>query len=1347
MSEVKGVLSRLEACYLSGDVRRCAQVCEQVLGLFQTQKQAAVDCGLIQAILAAVDKFSADERVVEQALRALLQLHEYVHLNSERVPVCLLLRVEGVKTCVAALLKQVTKQGAYPERLHQKKLRKFMFIGVVLLRNVAKVEVGTRMLLAAQAEEFLLQPFLWEHSSGGIEREVWYHTINTLSILALHRLELRTVLYKPQNLRLPERNYVQCLLRAAAKVSPTDLQFHVELCQLLCMISTSPEGALAILLCNTALTYISKVLYSATHPDQVVFEDPPTPSQPAAAQQTTEEKKQEAVGSALEGATATINATARSAVSVGTSLLNSLRRKDKESDGGEQMGKDRSGSDASSAHPAAAETKARQKDEDANRAGVWAAMLLHNLCLGAKGDAQTRKRIAELYQNCLNWESSTSTSLYYEILERIVAICQVAEFDNVVGDEKEARSDVEMLVEFMSRGRMSTHGTVESEEELRVEEEGLNGRTVLFNLMHLSENSSIRLEEVIASLLESIEDEIVSKPWLQKAYGTTHMKLPSPLPLSHEGSRLLTCVYVLSGHPNLRTQMLQSSGCVRLLTSFEDSTVASLWSVLRKGKELVNEFYSVHQETLRLLFDAQRETSTADSAIQAKVFNWLGYHHFPNTTNTSSTSEASKSKEDHSYITSHSNIVLSPLLSSKKLNQSAGNSEQALGQTETDMFNWEHKTRHIAEQVTLFQQQLYLAIDPTALCICANEIESLIYHRFSPNSEREESSIQAKMRLPTRRSGKRKGRNGASTLTHEAQTAVNAVKRFLDEYYKLVHFFKCKVLQGNTPQTRADTIGTIIDVAAHAASEQINNASLTMACLEALESAPIRRLELSWRNVVRDKWDTLHTLKSKCSYETTVVLPLESATYDEGGGGIKEPQSPQSGRRTVPTKFLQSASIPYLQGILKSLYYISFSWVSPSFSFAESDDEGEVGTLTKAESFGGESLVSVDSKHVRPTDPDNLNFDPLGLFEKASGSNEVHENLLPGKLSTEDFDLMRMQYKTLMLWLGTVRGDGDWFPKVAMFHPDPSFQMSLKKLAYPTYELVVSLRELSHYQEPPWSLEQMLFESMYAVESLLERLFESETEDEGAVLKQFRSKSKTEAKDTTDDKRQSGAGLLKELVVNVSAAQVGKLINGIVKQIALKRRGLLLEESGVRSTEHWEKIMAHSRLCVERIILSPLLSRLMLCTLQESTSQECALQEKISLLQKLPDEKLNNLLGIPPTRYGTDKRLWHGAVVALRNFDSVDLPSLKLDVLLTVKDEIFREANDLGVVDMNADDFLPVMTSIITRANLRHPWASSLFLRSLLGEDFVNGEGAYYLTTLEIALNHILSMEIPTDQC
>lgn len=115
-----------------------------------------------------------------------------------------------------------------------------------------------------------------------------------------------------------------------------------------------------------------------------------------------------------------------------------------------------------------------------------------------------------------------------------------------------------------------------------------------------------------------------------------------------------------------------------------------------------------------------------------------------------------------------------------------------------------------------------------------------------------------------------------------------------------------------------------------------------------------------------------------------------------------------------------------------------------------------------------------------------------------------------------------------------------------------------------------------------------------------------------------------------------------------------------------------------------------------------------------------------------------------PSEFIENALAWHGAILSLRDFDLVDLPSSKLAVLLNTKDEIFREASEAGELNMNADDFLPVMTYVIVKSNLRHPWASALYLRRLLGDDFVSGEGAYYLTTFEIALNHIMSMEIPS---
>lgn len=92
------------------------------------------------------------------------------------------------------------------------------------------------------------------------------------------------------------------------------------------------------------------------------------------------------------------------------------------------------------------------------------------------------------------------------------------------------------------------------------------------------------------------------------------------------------------------------------------------------------------------------------------------------------------------------------------------------------------------------------------------------------------------------------------------------------------------------------------------------------------------------------------------------------------------------------------------------------------------------------------------------------------------------------------------------------------------------------------------------------------------------------------------------------------------------------------------------------------------------------------------------------------------------------------------------MPSLQIKVLLRLKDEIFTEASEFGGVnDMNADEFLPVVVFVILKANLAHPYATTMLLRELLSDDFVSGEAAYYLTTFEIALGHLLNMELPSD--
>ena len=78
--------------------------------------------------------------------------------------------------------------------------------------------------------------------------------------------------------------------------------------------------------------------------------------------------------------------------------------------------------------------------------------------------------------------------------------------------------------------------------------------------------------------------------------------------------------------------------------------------------------------------------------------------------------------------------------------------------------------------------------------------------------------------------------------------------------------------------------------------------------------------------------------------------------------------------------------------------------------------------------------------------------------------------------------------------------------------------------------------------------------------------------------------------------------------------------------------------------------------------------------------------------------------------------------------------------MLGVKDEVFARAAESGVADMNANEFLPVVTFAIVQAQLRRPYATTMLLREVLGDQLVSGEANYYLTTFEIALGHLLSL-------
>ncbi|GBG27210.1 Ras and Rab interactor 2 [Hondaea fermentalgiana] len=937
-----------------------------------------------------------------------------------------------------------------------------------------------------------------------------------------------------------------------------------------------------------------------------------------------------------------------------------------------------------------------------------------------------------------------------------------------------------------------------------------------------------------------------------------------------------------------------------------------------------------------------------------------------------SSEQAPQRRMSNSYVPSHSNLILSPLLhagSGSFQDEVEVDSPAAAArrkEAEVLLSEWHGHPGAVAVQISLRLERLYMATDPWNLVVLAKV----------PFTARQDACV--------------------------------AEKRFLLEFDKLVYFFKTQILRGETPSFRAQIVECIIDIASVAAGPSLRNASLVMACLEALGSRPIRRLELTWRNVAGDRWQAFDDLKritgigelltkpnastldsprpsvqarrgakkhsranslgldtplgmsgSKASNGDALdpVKNTAASASDEDGGtkslGQSENGAAESETETEtesdwlraddearavplgldPTEFLGSARIPYLHGVIFSLQALEVAE-------QQQQQQQEAEAATRASSSpgaSGESQASIvespqvsnktqnesenhdeDLLAVVTSSPPKLlsmqvrssstgtgsakassstsEFDPLGIFastDDASGDDQAQgasngntlrnsESALPLAASSKaDFEFgldtpfpmeeeqeeqkkaeqaraaeaaridlrtVQAQYEVLAKWITTVRGNGDWCQRMYTHEPDVALQIMLQSLASrPAKQEESQLEEVSLRCEPPWSLDQMLLESLYAIEGWIESLFESESEEEGRVIRAFRARLRK--KETSNSGAQNNGGgsgtgtattassgssssllvsgnggggtpngasaaanagqttaasrlrLLAENagaqiirssgdIVNslgrggaaggdgnlsptrngesggvasssqqqrsyvqaasrsqlpsVPAPATGKLINSLVKKISGARKERLFEESGSRSAEHWDKIVDHVRLCVERIVLAPVLSRLLLGALREHSAQECALQERVLILRSLSADRLRSLLGLPD-RKGLGQATWGGAIATLKSFDDVDMPSLKLRILLRLKDEIYAESGRLGVMDMNADEFLPVVTFVIVQAQLQHAYATTMLLRDLLNDELVSGEAAYYLTTFEIALGALLGMDLPED--
>ena len=64
---------------------------------------------------------------------------------------------------------------------------------------------------------------------------------------------------------------------------------------------------------------------------------------------------------------------------------------------------------------------------------------------------------------------------------------------------------------------------------------------------------------------------------------------------------------------------------------------------------------------------------------------------------------------------------------------------------------------------------------------------------------------------------------------------------------------------------------------------------------------------------------------------------------------------------------------------------------------------------------------------------------------------------------------------------------------------------------------------------------------------------------------------------------------------------------------------------------------------------------------------------------------------------------------------------------------------------MGADDLVPVFTFCVVKSSLKHPLTTVSLLRELLseaGDTLLKGEAAYYFLTFDLAVQHLLDIEV-----
>ena len=165
------------------------------------------------------------------------------------------------------------------------------------------------------------------------------------------------------------------------------------------------------------------------------------------------------------------------------------------------------------------------------------------------------------------------------------------------------------------------------------------------------------------------------------------------------------------------------------------------------------------------------------------------------------------------------------------------------------------------------------------------------------------------------------------------------------------------------------------------------------------------------------------------------------------------------------------------------------------------------------------------------------------------------------------------------------------------------------------------------------------------------------------------------------------------------------------------------------------------RAAVEQGLLRSHLSRLQESAMNKARRLETSLISKCDSLQALSFTSMCEVLGVPEAL----RLQWWGPVALMKAWSASYgnlLPHASLEFVLQIKDAIFAEARSGGLKEMSADELLPVLALIIVRASPRTLCAASALLQMFYGDDLASGEAAYYLVSIESAIQLIAHLKM-----